>query len=137
MSYEKFKKMRGISSSTSKLENPYVSKAVNKTELKDINTDDLGEFNLSNQEKDKVLMTNSILNGQNKYLLGVINNQAREIKELKEDIGSLYAIIMNPEGVSALTPEETKEAYFDFKKDPRHLLNRKIKKWTGSGIEGE
>jgi hypothetical protein len=137
MSYEKFKKLRSGTTVVAKIENPYTKTAKSKYEIPAIDTDDLGDFELSNSEKDKVLMTTSILNGQNKYLLGLVANQAREIKELREDIASLYAMLMVPESKGELTPQETREVYSAFKEDERHLLNRKIKKHNGSGIEGE
>ncbi|MEO6304721.1 MAG: hypothetical protein ABIP51_16285 [Bacteroidia bacterium] len=120
MSYEKFKQLRKESSGQ-KVENPYKAAIKSKPEIIEPEPGD----------------GKSILNGQNKHLHATIMMQAKEIKELREDIASLYSMLMEPDEVDDLTPEETRERYVGFKEDKRHLLNRKIKIYDGAGIKGE
>lgn len=112
--------------------NPYVKRALDrvippKQKVENvIDTDDLGEFGeLSNFDKEKALLSNSLIEGNNKYLFASIIALRRELKEVKEDLTSLYLMITEPEDIDKLTKEEIGDKYLNFKNDIRHLLNRK------------
>lgn len=111
MSYENFRKLRSSGTVVNAPENPYVKK-IEKTVV----TPDEGKT--------------SVLDGQNKALYSRIFSLERELKDLKEDLASIYAMLMNPDEVGKTTPEEAREKYMNFKKDARHLLNRKVKDFS-------
>jgi hypothetical protein len=69
----------------------------------------------------------SILGGPNKSLHQQLYIQAKEIKELKEDLASLYSMLMG-DGEDEVSEQEVRERYMVFKTDRRHLINRKRKK---------
>ena len=120
MSYDDLKRRKGQSS---EVVNPYV-KNKQKTIDKEDNTG-FDELSLTIEAKEKVVMANSLLTGQNKYLFSEVKNLEREIKELKEDIASLFCMFAN-EKPSPLTDVEAREKYLLFKENKNHLLNRKI-----------
>ena len=111
MSYENFKRLKSGGTVVNAPENPYLKK-----EVKPIAIPDEGKT--------------SVLDGQNKALYSRIFSTERELKELKEDLASIYAMLMNPDEVEEVTPEEAREKYMKFKKDARHLLNRKVKDFS-------
>lgn len=128
MSFDKFKKLK--QNSTWVPENPYTttSKPEKKKKepfvLPDIDTSDLGDFNVSNNDKDKILLQSSLINGQNKYLYQRLHIAEKTIEELKMHISSLYSMLLNSDDVSSVTKEQSRELYMDFLKDERNLINR-------------
>lgn len=129
MSFDKFRKFKptGGESRTDAPKNPYVRKALGLEP--EINTDDLGEFDLTGKQKEMALLKTSALDGQNKHLYSQILGLQRTVKELTEDLASIYSMFMEPDGVDEMSEEEARERYMVFKQDARHLLNRKIKKF--------
>lgn len=85
------------------------------------------ESDLSAAEEQKNISSTSLLKGQNKHLYGELMQAQREIKELREDIASLFQLFTENSD-EQLSEQEAREVYMKFKVDPRHLINRKQKK---------
>lgn len=130
MTFDKFRKFRPTGGETrvETPKNPYVRKALGITAEPEIDTSDLGEFDLSGKQKEQALLKTSLLDGQNKHLFTQILVLQRQMKEMMENFGSIYSMIMEPDGVDEMTNEEARERYMEFRKDLRHLINRKTNK---------
>lgn len=115
MSFDRFKRFRPTGEvEEPRITNPYAKKSPTKS---------VGDFDETEGGKgDK-----SILESQNKHLYSLVNTQAREIKELKEDIATLYSMLMGDDSEEAISDIDAKDRYMIFKTDKRHLLNRKVK----------
>lgn len=131
MSFDKFRKFKptGGEMKADAPKNPYVRKAVGFKPEPEINTDDLGDFNLTGKEKEMALLKTSALDGQNKHLYSQILELQRTVKELKEDLASLYSMFVEPDEADEMSVEDARERYMALKQDARHLVNRKVKKF--------
>src|ERR1044072_4527882 len=116
--FDRFKRLRPgasgeLETPKSKFNNPY-SKPAPQTKIEE-----------AKQEK---VPEDSILGGPNKSLYQQLYMQSKEIKELKEDIASLYCMLMGEDDYE-LTEQEARERYMIFKTNKKHLINRKVKKF--------
>lgn len=115
MSFDRLKKFS--SGSSTQPENPYAKKTTTKA-----STTSDSPAALTDVEKE--VLRSSLLEGQNKHLYSRILVLEGELKELREDITTLYSIIMG-EDDSDITPTEARDKYFKFRTDKRHILNRR------------
>jgi len=111
MSFDKFKKFK----------NPYINSSLenedNKYE-KQYNKQKSSSENEFEAEK-------GILDGPYRHLVTKYTEIDREIKFIKEDLSTLYLMIMNENLPETMTLQEIREQYFKFRLDKRHLSNKK------------
>lgn len=112
--YQRFKRLKATESTKDAPPNPYVKKIKTPADYEKL------ENNGDNQ--DKTLSRTSLLDGQNKHLYAQLMQAEREIKDLKQDIASLYLIISGGEA-QKLSPQEGREIYMEFKNDEKHIAN--------------
>lgn len=112
MSFDKFKKIK----------NPYT------TSLKNDEEEDKYEKQYNKQKpqyENEFVVEKGLLEGPHKHLIAKYTEIDREIKFIKEDLSSLYLMIMNEDLPETMTLQEIREQYFKFRLDKRHLSNKR------------
>ena len=138
MSFHTLKKLKSGGHLVEEPKNPYTDKKKSGFDiLREAGSNKPVSDAAVSSEEEKLVMTNSILTGQNSYLNGRILQQEREIKTLREDIASLYSMIKSDDA-SEITEQDLREEYYDkFRTDERHLRMRINKKINGTTNRAE
>ena len=114
MSFDKFKKIK----------NPYTTTIDVDDDIRPVERFEK-LYKSSNPEPKEFVLDKGLLDGPHKHLVTKYCELEREVKILKEDLASLYLMLLGDDLPETMTLEEIREQYFKFRLDKRHLSNKK------------